>query len=333
MSKQGRWEEMGEVVTDDVLDLFAVVAEPEDLADAVAERFGGRGPAPQLLHAALGRRRPAGRPPSSACRPCDHAPLRRPRRGGGAPPARPRLPVQPGPLAAQPPPPVRGLPPGHDRALGPRALAVADRARVLRPRGLPRRVRAGPRGGGLRAVVRLRPVPRRRVHPALRARLPRAGAWATSSPTARRRSRSKRSSTPVAWRRWPRRSSGEGPRPSGSSACSRATSRTCPTTSATALYEDAAPPRPRRHRPHAALRLGHLVPVPHRGERRPDPAGGRGAGEGLRRAEAVARGDHAPPPGRPGRRRPRRQPRGPRHLRRGQPSGSSRTLSDNKILG
>ena len=41
MSKQGRWEEMGELVTDDVLDLFAVVAEPEDLADAVAERFGG----------------------------------------------------------------------------------------------------------------------------------------------------------------------------------------------------------------------------------------------------------------------------------------------------
>ncbi|MET1040371.1 MAG: LLM class F420-dependent oxidoreductase [Acidimicrobiales bacterium] len=41
MSKQGRWEEMGELVTDDVLDLFVVVAEPEDLADAVAERFGG----------------------------------------------------------------------------------------------------------------------------------------------------------------------------------------------------------------------------------------------------------------------------------------------------
>jgi len=40
MSKQGRWEEMGDLVTDDVLDLFAVVAEPEDLADAVAARFG-----------------------------------------------------------------------------------------------------------------------------------------------------------------------------------------------------------------------------------------------------------------------------------------------------
>jgi hypothetical protein len=32
---------MGELVTDDVLELFAVVAEPEDLADGVAERFGG----------------------------------------------------------------------------------------------------------------------------------------------------------------------------------------------------------------------------------------------------------------------------------------------------
>jgi probable F420-dependent oxidoreductase len=41
LSKQGRWEEMGELVTDDVLELFAVVAEPEDLADGVAERFGG----------------------------------------------------------------------------------------------------------------------------------------------------------------------------------------------------------------------------------------------------------------------------------------------------
>jgi len=41
MSKQGRWEEMGELITDDVLHLFAVVAEPEDLASRVAERFGG----------------------------------------------------------------------------------------------------------------------------------------------------------------------------------------------------------------------------------------------------------------------------------------------------
>ncbi len=40
MSKQGRWEEMGGLITDDVLGLFAVVAEPEDLADAVAARFG-----------------------------------------------------------------------------------------------------------------------------------------------------------------------------------------------------------------------------------------------------------------------------------------------------
>jgi probable F420-dependent oxidoreductase len=40
MSKQGRWEEMGELITDDILDTFAVVAEPEKLAAGINERYG-----------------------------------------------------------------------------------------------------------------------------------------------------------------------------------------------------------------------------------------------------------------------------------------------------
>jgi len=40
MSKQGRWKEMGELITDDILDTFAVVAEPEKLATGINERYG-----------------------------------------------------------------------------------------------------------------------------------------------------------------------------------------------------------------------------------------------------------------------------------------------------
>jgi probable F420-dependent oxidoreductase len=40
MSKQGQWKEMGELITDDVLDAFAVVAEPEQLAAKLDERYG-----------------------------------------------------------------------------------------------------------------------------------------------------------------------------------------------------------------------------------------------------------------------------------------------------
>lgn len=41
MSKQGKWAEMGELIDDDILDAFAVVAEPEGVAAGLAERFGG----------------------------------------------------------------------------------------------------------------------------------------------------------------------------------------------------------------------------------------------------------------------------------------------------
>ncbi len=40
-SKRGEWEEMGELVDDEVLEAFAVVAPPERVATAVLERFSG----------------------------------------------------------------------------------------------------------------------------------------------------------------------------------------------------------------------------------------------------------------------------------------------------
>ncbi|MBI2706497.1 MAG: LLM class F420-dependent oxidoreductase [Actinobacteria bacterium] len=40
MSKQGQWAEMGERIDDEVLNTFAVVAEPSGIAKSIAERFG-----------------------------------------------------------------------------------------------------------------------------------------------------------------------------------------------------------------------------------------------------------------------------------------------------
>ena len=40
MSKQGRWQEMGELITDDILESFAVVAEPDQVADHIISRYG-----------------------------------------------------------------------------------------------------------------------------------------------------------------------------------------------------------------------------------------------------------------------------------------------------
>jgi len=40
MSKEGKWTEMGELITDDILDTFAVVAEPEKLAAGIQARYG-----------------------------------------------------------------------------------------------------------------------------------------------------------------------------------------------------------------------------------------------------------------------------------------------------
>lgn len=41
MSKQGRWEEMGELITDDILEAFAVVGEPNTIAAQIKSRYAG----------------------------------------------------------------------------------------------------------------------------------------------------------------------------------------------------------------------------------------------------------------------------------------------------
>lgn len=41
LSKQGQWAEMGELITDDVLEAFAVVAPPDRVAQGLLDRWGG----------------------------------------------------------------------------------------------------------------------------------------------------------------------------------------------------------------------------------------------------------------------------------------------------
>lgn len=41
LSKRGEWERMGDAITDDVLDGFAIVGEPDAIAPAINARFGG----------------------------------------------------------------------------------------------------------------------------------------------------------------------------------------------------------------------------------------------------------------------------------------------------
>jgi hypothetical protein len=40
MSKQGQWDEMADVITDDMLDIFAVVGNPEEVGRGLGERLG-----------------------------------------------------------------------------------------------------------------------------------------------------------------------------------------------------------------------------------------------------------------------------------------------------
>jgi probable F420-dependent oxidoreductase len=40
MSKEGKWKEMGELITDDILNTFAVVGEPEQIAPELEKRYG-----------------------------------------------------------------------------------------------------------------------------------------------------------------------------------------------------------------------------------------------------------------------------------------------------
>ena len=41
LSKLGQWDAMGDVIDDDILDAFAIVAEPHEVPTRIAERFGG----------------------------------------------------------------------------------------------------------------------------------------------------------------------------------------------------------------------------------------------------------------------------------------------------
>ena len=41
LSKEGKWEEMGTRITDDILEAFAVVAEPDQVAAGIKARYGG----------------------------------------------------------------------------------------------------------------------------------------------------------------------------------------------------------------------------------------------------------------------------------------------------
>ena len=62
MSKEGKWKEMGELITDDILDAFAVVAEPEEHRRRARRALRRRRAAPQLLRALRERPRRAGPP-------------------------------------------------------------------------------------------------------------------------------------------------------------------------------------------------------------------------------------------------------------------------------
>ena len=65
LSKRGAWEEMADLIDDEMLDTFAVVGELDDIAGMVLDRFGGRRRPVQLLrplpHGARAVGRGAGR--------------------------------------------------------------------------------------------------------------------------------------------------------------------------------------------------------------------------------------------------------------------------------
>ena len=59
MSRDGRWDDMADVIDDSMLDSFAVVAEPADVPARLAERFGGLADRLQIDMGAIGGRRDA----------------------------------------------------------------------------------------------------------------------------------------------------------------------------------------------------------------------------------------------------------------------------------
>jgi alkanesulfonate monooxygenase SsuD/methylene tetrahydromethanopterin reductase-like flavin-dependent oxidoreductase (luciferase family) len=42
LSKEGKWMEMSDLVTDEMLETFAVVGTPEQVAEQIAQRFGDK---------------------------------------------------------------------------------------------------------------------------------------------------------------------------------------------------------------------------------------------------------------------------------------------------
>ena len=40
LSKQGKWNEMGTLISDDIVEAFAIVAEPADVAAKLKARYG-----------------------------------------------------------------------------------------------------------------------------------------------------------------------------------------------------------------------------------------------------------------------------------------------------
>ena len=41
MSKQGRWKEMGTLITDEILSEFGVIGEPKDIAGKILSKYSG----------------------------------------------------------------------------------------------------------------------------------------------------------------------------------------------------------------------------------------------------------------------------------------------------
>ena len=42
LTREGKWEEMGNLVSDKMLEAYAVITTPEDLPAALAKRYGGK---------------------------------------------------------------------------------------------------------------------------------------------------------------------------------------------------------------------------------------------------------------------------------------------------
>ena len=73
LSKKGGWVEMGNLIDDEILNTFAVVAEPEQIAPELLRRYGDVDPAHQLLRPVQDEPRPLApsprRPPSCVTNP------------------------------------------------------------------------------------------------------------------------------------------------------------------------------------------------------------------------------------------------------------------------